>query len=130
MTSRTSRKHNLYTKQPSGGINHWINSLKKTNEPTLLNLYDTNKISLKEKATIDAVEYKNFIDFFDSTVKKVSDELDHNKGPIIEYHLPDNPDNPDNNRNEEHIKAMKEIVDKYKELYLNHLKQDEITKLS
>jgi hypothetical protein len=104
--------------KPSNGINHWINSLKTNNEPTLLNFYDTNKISLKEKAQIDANEYKEFNDFFNSTVKKVSDELNYNKGPIIEYHL------PDNNRNEEYIKAMQEIVDKYKELYLNNLKQD------
>jgi hypothetical protein len=56
--------------KPSNGINHWINTLKTNNEPTILNLYDTNKISLKEKATIDAIEYKNFNDFFNSTVKK------------------------------------------------------------
>ena len=110
--------------KPSGGINHWINSLKKTNEPTLLNLYDTNKISLKEKATIDAVEYKHFNNFFDSTVEKVSAELNHNKGPIIEAHL------PDYNRNEEHIKTMQEIVDKYKELYLNVLLNDGNHKLT
>ena len=117
MTSRKKTIHNNKYK-PSYGIKDFIKKLNDSKEPTILNLYDSTKISLREKAQIDANEYKEFNNFFDLTVEKVSKELDNNKGPIIEYHL------PDNNKNKEHIKGMTEIVDKYKKLYINLLTND------
>ena len=118
--SRISRKKTIHNNKykPSGGIKDFIKKLVNSIEPTILNLYDSTKISLKEKAKIDANNYKEFNNFFDLTVEKVSKELDNNEGPIIQYHL------SDNNKNEEHIKAMTEIVDKYKELYMNVLIND------
>ena len=109
---------------PSNGINHWISTLKSNDEPTLLNINTNKKISFEDKLKIDAKKYKDFNTFFDSTVKKVSDELDNNKGPIIEFHL------PDTNNNDENNQALTEIVDKYKELYLNKLTNDGNHKLT
>ena len=110
-----SLKTNFRHLPPSNGINYWISTLKSNNEPTILNLDTNNKISFKDKLKINATKYKEFNTFFDSTVKKVSYELDNNQGPIIEFHL------PDTNNNDENNKALTEIVDKYKELYLNNL---------
>jgi hypothetical protein len=119
MSFKTKFRHS-----PSNGINHWISNLKTNNEPTILNLDTNNKISFKDKLKINATKYKEFNTFFDSTVKKVSDELDNNQGPIIEFHL------PDTNNNDENNKALTEIVYKYKELYLNNLTNDGNHKLT
>ena len=69
----------------SDGINHWITTLTQSSEPTILNL--NKKTSLMQN--INYTIYEKFKTFFNLTVKKVGDELDNNKGPIIKAHLPD-----------------------------------------
>ena len=125
MSSRTSSKKSIHNNKykPSSGIKDFIKKLEDSTEPTILNL-DTYKLSFSDKLKLkpknknEDTIYNKFKLFFNTTVKKVSFELDNNKGPIIECHL------PDYNKNEEYIKAMTEIVDKYKELYLNNLTND------
>ena len=112
---------------PSFGIQHWINTLTKSEEPTILNL--KTKLKEEEKSKFNVEEYKTFVDYFHKIVKKVSVELDQLKGPIIESHiLPINTTNTTNNT--EYTKAMQEIVDKYKTLYLKDLKNDGNHKLT
>ena len=124
INSQNPRQTNTYTKflqlkTPSIGIKDYIEKLENSSEPTILNIINyTKNISLKQNANIDDVKYTNFKTFFNSTVEKVSNELDNNKGPIIEAHLP-----PYNKINE-YTDIMNEIVNKYKVLYLDNLNDD------
>ena len=98
----------VYKQLPSGGIKSWIDGIRSNENPTILNL-------LKDVPFKNDI-YKKFTDFFDLTIKKVSDELDNNKGPIIECHLPE--------YNKEYLDNMSKIVDTYKEFYLNSITND------
>ena len=126
MSSRISRKKTIHNNKykPSDGIKDFIKKLEDSTEPTILNL-DTYKLSFSDKLKLkpknknEDTIYNKFKLFFNTTVNKVSKELDENKGPIIDCHLPDEYNNDENTK-----AAMQEIVDKYKKLYLNDLIND------
>jgi len=106
---------------PSFGINHYIETLKKLDEATILNLSNPKYVT----KNFNEIKYDKFISHFYSVIRKVSSELDNLKGPIIEYYIL-----PEYQLNDEYKTAMNEIVDKYKKLYLNDIKNDGKHKLT
>lgn len=109
--SKTTLKRSK-TRLPSESIQNWMKTLKE-NKDTILNTKFESK-----------TQYEKFKEFFESITKKVGDELDNNKGPIIEYHL----QKDDKEDNKDIVKSMNNIVEKYENLYLKELNEKENNK--